>query len=366
MALVDEFSWILRGECDYEREARNAAAMARNFAKDPSLRVPRVFGAFTTHRVLVMEEVQGVRIDDEAGLREAGLDTHALANRSARILLRSIFEHGLYHADPHPGNFLVARDGALAALDFGMVGRLDSATRDALLRAVLAVVHREPTAVVDALAALGVRSSGGDQRLLVREVAHLLDAYADVPLGEIALAPLIGELFGLVRRFELQLPAELALLLKTLAMNEGVGRRLDPAFVATEEAAEYLRDLAIRRITSPRWMGQSLRVAGDAVVTAARLPHRLDQVLTSLEAGEVRLDVTQSYWRRAHREMGGAANRIALAVLSAGLAIGSALLGSSIIGPGGQRWLGPLVLVAGVGAVLLGAVVLVSVARSRR
>jgi len=365
-ALVDEFAWTLRGELDYEREARNSAAIARNFAGDPHLRVPYVHEEFTTRRVLVMEEIRGIRIDDAAGLRDAGIDTRSLAQRSARILLRSIFEHGLYHADPHPGNFLVGHDGSLAALDFGMVGRLDAASRDALLRTVLAVVQRDPTAVVDALEALGVRSPASDQRPFVREVAHILDAFADRPLGEIELAPLIGEVFGLVRRFDLQMPADLALLLKTLAMNEGVGRRLDPGFVATEQAALYLRDLAVRRITSPRWITQSLRLAAEGALTTARLPRRVERMLSALEAGEIRLDAASGFWNRAHREVSAAANRIALAILGTGLVMGAGLLLPRAIGSTSPDWLPTAVAAAGGGGLVLVLVVLVSVVRSRR
>lgn len=366
VALVDEFAWTLRGELDYEREARNAAALARNFSDDPTLRVPRVHGRFTTRRVLVMEEIHGIRIDDEAGLREAGIDPPTLAQRSARILLRSIFEHGLYHADPHPGNFLICRDGSLAALDFGMIGRLDAVLRDALLRAVLAVVQREPTAVVDALEALGIRSAGGDQRPLVREVSHLLDTLSGVPLGEIELAPLIAEVFDLVRRFELQMPADLALLLKTLAMNEGIGRRLDPGFVATEQTAAYLRELALRRIASPRWALQSLRVAGEALSTSARLPRRLERLLLALETGEVRMDATSGFWGRAHREISAVGNRIALAILAAGLVIGAGLLLPRTIAEANPAWLPTAVGAAGGAGVLLTVTVLLSVLRSQR
>lgn len=360
VGLVDEFAHTLRGELDYEQEARNAAAMSRNFAGDPHLRVPQIYGAYTTRRVLVMEEMSGIRIDDSAGLRAEGIDARSLARRSARILLRSIFEHGLYHADPHPGNFLVGRDGALTALDFGMVGRLDAHTRDALVRVVFAVVQREPMAVIDALEALGVRFRSADQRPAIREVAHLMDAFADMPLGDIELAPLIGEVFGFAARFELQLPADFALLLKTLAMNEGVGRQLDPGFVATEQAARYLRDFALRRITSPRWFMQSLHVLTEAAGTTARLPHRIERAISALEAGEVRLDATSSYWDRLHREVAAASNRIAMAILSAGLAISAALLL-----PRSIPWGLSIAAAAGGGGLLLAVVVLVSTIRRR-
>lgn len=352
-ALVDEFTWTLRGELDYEREARNAAAMARNFAGHPVLHVPQVLTEWTTHRLLVMEEVRGIRIDDKVGLRAAGIDVRTLAHRSAHILLRSVFEDGLYHADPHPGNFLVGRDGSLTALDFGMVGRLDTATRDALLRLVLSVVQREPAAVLEALEALGVRSASGERRPVIREVAHLLDAFADAPLGDIALAPLITEMFSLVRRFQLQLPADLALLLKTLAMNEGVGRQLDPSFVATEEAATYLRDLAFRRLTSRRWMERSARDLGAAAASALHLPSRIERALDAFEGQAAR---RQADWRDLERTLAGGSRRVALAILAAGAAVCGTLLLVVSAGAAGRGWLEGTGLVALGGAVTFAAV----------
>ncbi len=363
VALVDEFAHTLRAELDYRQEARNAQAMARNFAGNPHLRVPRVRQEFTTRRVLVMEELTGIHIDDHAALRQAGIDLTALAHRSAHILLQSIFEHGLYHADPHPGNFLVQTDGSLAALDFGMVGRLDAPSRDAMLRLVLAGVRREPAAVLDGLEGLGVRFHGSERPLL-REFAHLMDAYADLALGEIELAPLIGDVYGVAARFQLQLPADLALLLKTLAMNEGVGRQLDPKFVATEELAHYLRDLALRRAASPNWALQGLQRLADAAAIGVRLPRRLEHALLALEQGEVNLDGTPAFWARARREAGVASGRIALAVLSAGMLLAAALLLSGATPAEG--WLRGSALIFGAGGTVLGLAVLINSLRQGR
>lgn len=326
--LVDEFSWVLRNELDYRREGRNAQRMARNFAANRSLRVPHIYDVYTTRRVLVMEELHGVRIDELGALDRGGIDRRALARRSSQILLQSIFEFGFYHADPHPGNFLVLPDGALAAIDFGMVGALDPSTRRQLLQLVLAVVEGDAAAAVEALQGFGIAQVTVDQTTLRRELDHVLEEVSGRRLGEILLAPLIGELFSLVRRHHMRLPPELALLLKTLAMNEGVGRKVDPDFVATEEVGTYLRDLALKEVVSPEALGRLLRSGAKTMGVISRLPRQLERALLVAERGDLRWGLNQGTMDRVARLWNAALNRLALAILFAGLAVTAAVLWS--------------------------------------
>ncbi len=324
--LVDEFSWVLRSELDYVREARSADRIARNFAGDPALRVPHVYSEFTTRRILVMEELHGIRIDDLAALERAGIDRRALALRSSRILLKSIFEHGFYQADPHPGNFLITPGGALAALDFGMMGQLGPAMRTNLLQFVLAIVDQDSTRVIDALETFGIAPTTAHHASLRRQMEHVLEEVSGQPLGQIQLAPLVSEVFSLARRYHMRLPTDLALLLKTLAMNEGVGRRLDPDFVATEAAGNYLKELALREARTPKTALRFLRSGADAVNASLRLPRRIERLITLVERGELRWSPHPKAVERLAAEWRSAINRVAVAITFAGVAATSALL----------------------------------------
>lgn len=232
MAIAEEFAWTLRGELDYEREGRNADTFRQQFAGNPDVVVPRIYWPQTTGRVLTMQRLTGVKIDDLDGLRRIRVDPHTLAVRSANLVLTQMFEHGFYHADPHPGNFLVLEGGVIVVLDFGMVGHISGVMKLDLLDLMAAVVVGDADRAVDAFEALGIAGVEANRVVLARDIGHLLDRYLGRPLAELRINEITEEIFAVVRRHGLQLPAELVLLMKTLAMNEGVGRRLDPGSTA--------------------------------------------------------------------------------------------------------------------------------------
>ncbi len=229
-ALADQFGTTLRQELDYVAELANAAQFAANFTGDPTVRIPRAFKGLSTSRVLTLERLRGIKIDDLAGLDEAGIDRAELARHAAVVILQMVFRDGFFHADPHPGNFFIQPDGAIGLIDFGMVGKIDLATRQRLLTALVAIGTGDGGALVDALVSLGLAGRNVDRPKLSGDLSKLFHEQLARPIAEIALGELLGQVFGVVRHHHLVLPAQLALLLKTIVMWEGLGAQLDPSF----------------------------------------------------------------------------------------------------------------------------------------
>ena len=229
-ALANQFGTTLREELDYLAEATNAEQFAANFAGDPTVRIPRVFRDISTARVLTLERLRGVKVDDSLGLDQAGIDRAGLARRAAIVILQMVYRDGLFHADPHPGNFFIQPDGAIGLIDFGMVGRVDEATRQGLLRVLVAIGAGDGGTLVDALISLGLAGRTVDRAQLSADLSKVFYDQLDRPISEIALGTLLGEVFAVVRRHHLVLPTQLALLLKTIVMWEGLGAQLDPSF----------------------------------------------------------------------------------------------------------------------------------------
>ena len=364
VALAEEFAWTLRGELDYEREGRNADAFRRQFAGDPDIVIPTIHWPQTTARVLTMQRLAGVYIDDLAGLDQLDVDRHQLAVRSAEILLAEVFEHGFYHADPHPGNFLVQPDGAIGALDFGMVGRIAVGARLDLLDLAAAVVERDAARAVDAIEALGVAGVEASRDGLVRDVGRLLDRHVGQSLGELRVAEVTAELFAVVRRHRLRMPTELALLLKTLAMSEGVGRHLDPDFNAAAVAAPAIRR-AIRRQLHPRtWEPELRRGVADLARAGLALPGALRRLTLQVDRGELSMTIRLRELDQLLGRLEAMVNRLAMSVLVAGFVVAAALLLS------GDRpasaWVGWLVGIGLVAAAALGVWIVLSIRRGRR
>ena len=233
VGLTQEFADTLRAELDYSREAANAERLAAAFADDPMVQIPRVFRDLSTRRVLTLERVRGVKVTDLAALEAGHIDRAELARRAATIEMKMIFEDGFFHADPHPGNFFIDADGRIGLIDFGMVGSVDETVRLALVQVVGSLAAGDGDGLVDAFLRLGVVGAAINRRRLRADLLALTDDYLDRPLGDVSMNALLGDLLAMVRSHHLHLPPELALLVKTLGMSEGVGAQLDPSFRIT-------------------------------------------------------------------------------------------------------------------------------------
>ncbi len=228
--LAAQFAETLRAELDYLQEGRNAERFAANFADDESVHIPKVHWEATTSQVLTLERLWGAKVSDASAVDALGLDRAQVAQRAASISLRMVFEHGFFHADPHPGNFFIEPDGSVGLIDFGMVGSVDDATRQHLSALLTGFALGDGDALVDNVLILGAGDAGVDRSRLRRDLLTLAAEQRERPLGDVSLGSLLGEILAVVRRHHLVLPTDLALLVKTIAMCEGVGAQIDPSF----------------------------------------------------------------------------------------------------------------------------------------
>ena len=366
VALVEEFGWTLRSELDSLREGHNADQFRHDFADSPDVLIPRVYWERTTARVITLQRLDGLHIDDVAALDRAGIDRRALARRSARLILDEVFVHRTFHADPHPGNFAVRPDGKIAAFDFGMVGRIDDSTRDALLSLIDAVLIRDAESVVDALASLSVLRHGSDRAGLRRDIQHLIDRYYGLSLSDYRFDLIFQDMMAIVRRRRLQLPAEMSLLMKTLAMYEGVGRRLDPEFQPFDVASPYVRRAIVERYLPREWLPRAMTSGDEAVRLAGSLPRRANRLLTRAEQGDLevamRIVDTDDLLVQAQVMV----NRLVIAILTAAGLVSLGLL-LTVYHPAPLiEWLGPLLALGAIVTLAASAYLGVRILRSTR
>ncbi len=272
--LVREFAGTLRHELDYLREGRNAEQFAQNFADDPAVHIPVVHWETTTSRVLTLERVRGIKIYDVEALSEAGIDRTELAERATGVLCRMVFEHGFFHADPHPGNFFVEEDGALGIIDFGMVGTLDDDLKENLGDVLVAIVRGDTSRATTALLRLNQSPEKVNRAALKKDAAALIDRFSGHSISDFPVSALINDILRMLRRHRLHLPNDLAMLFKMLVMAEGLGRRLDPDFQLAGVLAPFTRQLVVQRYSVEalrRRLGQVLDEVRQAGEDAPRL-----------------------------------------------------------------------------------------------
>jgi ubiquinone biosynthesis protein len=324
--LVREFSWTIRAELDYLREGRNADRFQRAFEHSDVLRIPVVHWDFTTPKVLTLERIDGIGIDDVAALRSAGHDVERLNGTMIRMLARGILDIGLFHADPHPGNFVVDEHGALVVYDFGMVGSIDERLRERLLMLALACTERDASRIVDEVVQLGVVPSGWDRRSMERDVSHLVAQYVGVPLHELPLPMLVGDIMTMMRRHRMRLPSELLLLAKTATTAEAVGRRLDPNLNVIELVEPTIR-AAMRRFYSPTFWKERLRMRPlEVALLGASLPGHIQRILSRIDRNDLTFHIQYDELPDMMRGLNGMVNRLAMAIMSAAGLIGVAVM----------------------------------------
>lgn len=364
--IAESFARTLWAEMDYRREGRNADRFRANFRGEPYLYIPRIYWDYTSRRLLVLERIHGIKIDDIAALDAAGYDRPRVAQHSARIIIKEVLEDGFFHADPHPGNFVVMPGEVIGVMDFGLVGHLDPTTRIRILRLYLAAVQLDAVTVVDQLVRMGVAGARLDEEALQRDVHQLLLKYQGLSLKEVRASELVDELMPLAFRHHLRLPSDLWLLGKTLSMMEGVGRKLDPDFDVFAISKGYVRRLTRELLALSEWAPTALRGATDWAELLAGFPRQTTRLLTQLERGNLELRVATPDLAETSSRLERSANRLILGILLAAfiLALGLVLPALDLTWPwSALTW---LVLLGFAAVSLLALWVLVAILRSGR
>ncbi|WP_422926366.1 ABC1 kinase family protein [Singulisphaera sp. PoT] len=325
VTLAREFERTLKRELDFNVEKRTMVRCRAQFAGDPTAHIPFVLPEYSSARVIAMEFIGGVGVDDISGLKAMGIRPADVAIRGARILLKQIFEFGFFHADPHPGNLRVLPGGIVAPLDYGMFGQLDSRTRERIGDLLGGLLSEDTDRVLRALNALDIRGDHVDPSLR-RDAAELILSYSELTLDTIDLGVLLHELISFIRLHHLHIPPDLVLLIRSLVTIESVGRALDPHFDIGSELYPMLQRLALHRFHPTRLVATGIRTAEDLQRIAMMLPEVLGQSLESIKRGELTVHFDLQHFEALVKQLIRAANVMAVALVIAGLIVGSALV----------------------------------------
>lgn len=273
LGAIDEFDRVIHEEMDYRREAASAEEFARNFSGWPAIKVPRIHKDFSGARVLVMEFISGTKVNDLERLRSEGHDPRAVNELLYRAYFKQLLEDGFFHADPHPGNLLVMRDGRLAIFDFGMVGRISEDLQKRIINAFFHLYNRDVNAIVDDMIGLGFLAPHADLASFRPVVADVFRRKLDLKLSEVRFKELTYDLAPIMYKYPITTPSHFTYLIRALMTLEGVSIVMNPDFNFFDVARPYVRDFIFRRESSQlrRMALESLRDAGTGRFELSRL-----------------------------------------------------------------------------------------------
>jgi ubiquinone biosynthesis protein len=326
VATVDEFRRTLMRELDFRREARHLERFGKLFAGNPNVRIPGVYRKYSCEDVLTMEYLDGIKLSDHDALERAGYDLGGIARSGAGLYIEMIFQHRIYHADPHPGNILILDGGIIGMIDFGNVGQLDEPLQESIEEALLAVSGQDAEQLASIVTHVGKTTSGLDHAGLSLDLEDFIGYYGTQSLDGFDVSGALNEMTEIIRRYRIQLPPRLAILIKVLVTLEGTAKGLSPRFDLLEVMRPYRVKMLRRRLSPKRYARKSRRFMLQMERAARVMPEGLIDLFQRLQAGTFAFHMD-------HQGLEPSVNRLVLGMLTSALFLGSSWMVSSGVRP---------------------------------
>lgn len=366
MDIIDEFALTIREELDYSREGRNTDRLREVVSDELHVQVPKVYWSLTTGRVLTLEQMCGIKITDAPTEPDLILDLKDVSQRLASTFLEQIFVHGFFHADPHPGNILLADDGVIQLVDCGQVGRLDPESKAGAVRMLVAYEQQDTRGLAEEIIDLGIAREEVDARQLTRDLGKVLRSYYDLPARAVNMGRLLTRVLSVSAAHKIRLPVSFTVLGKVFTNIDGICRQLDPEFNFTEVIRVHINKAVKNELRSRDTLTDLFRAVVSLRDFAFGLPEQLERLLRRAVEGNLRLEFKHQGLEDVSIAFISAANRISIALIVAGTIVGSSLV--VVAGRGPKSWFGlpTLGLVGYIFATFFGVWLIVSILRSSR
>ena len=330
IGIAKECKRVLLRELDFRIEAQYAARFKQQFLNDQNIKIPSVIWELSTKRVICLEYLPGIKINDPESLRKHGISPSSIAELGAQSYLTQLIEHGFFHADPHPGNLAVSTNGELIYYDFGMMGSISSRIRDRINSMIKAAAIGDAAEFVKELQITGLLSANAETGPVRRLVRIMLKEALTPPFSANVLERLSGDIYDLVYGKPFRIPVELIFVIRALSTFEGVGRKLDPNFNLISIAKPYLLPFMSSNNSNPNELINEIgRQFGEIGTKAVTLPKRIDQSLERLDQGDLQFQVRLGESDRHLRGMINAQQSVGQSILLGSLGITAAILGST-------------------------------------
>jgi len=360
--VVQQFVKSLQNELNFMTEGQNAEQVSANFEENDQIVIPKIYWEWTKERISVQEFVEGIPGVNIQAIDQAGMDRKRIAQTGANAVLKMIMVDGVFHADPHPGNFFILPGERIAFIDFGMIGRVSEVRRQQIMKLLQALLQNDAEGLCTILLQWSERE-GEDPGDLLVAVDEFLGKYSGRSMEHMDLSVMVGDLLGLVRNNNLTMPPDQAMLLKVFVSLEGAFKKLDPGFDMMVAIQPTLQEAVLNQL-SPKALGKrGLKVLIQYLELFADLPKEIRRGIYTVKTGNLKFCIELNQLEELKHVLMRASSRLAVAAITSALVIGSSIVMSFAQGPtiGGIN----IFKIFGVGAIIGGALILLAMMRDK-
>jgi ubiquinone biosynthesis protein len=324
--IVSELAEAITRELDFNQEARNADLFRNNFAGSKNVKIPRVYWDYSSRRVITLEYMGGVKISNFTGLKQADYNTENICKNLVDALFKQVYEHGFFHADPHPGNIAVAAGESIIFYDFGQVGVIDEILKQNCMEMLIGMMRYDVAGVTRALLKLGVGTQYINKIELQQEISRLQQKYYGIPLSEIKVGEALGELVQLSIKFQIRIPAELSLMAKMFMTVESIVSQLDPELSIVDIAEPYGRKVLMKKYSPDHLKKKIKNITFDYANLIEAAPRELENLLYIIKEGELKVKMEHTNLNKLSSKIDIITNRLSVAIIVASIIIGTSLI----------------------------------------
>jgi len=332
--VVQQFCKSLQNELNFMTEAQNAEQVAANFEENDQIVIPKVYWEWTKERINVQECVDGIPGVNIEAIDEAGMDRKRIAQVGANAVLKMIMVDGVFHADPHPGNFFILPGERICFIDFGMIGRVSEMRRKQIMKLLYSMVQQDAEGLATILLEWAGRKGEKPGELLV-EVDEFLSKYkiTGTDMKNMDMAVMVNDLLGLVRNNKLSMPPDQAMLLKVFVSLEGAFRKLDPEFDMITTIQPILTQTVMDQFSPQNLAKRGFKILAEAAEFLGELPKELHRLLNQAQDGKLRMTVEVHQLDTITQQITRLGNRLAIAAITSALILGTSIVMSFATGP---------------------------------
>lgn len=369
VGIIEEFGRTVTKELDFIVEARNGMRLKNDLKGSPDIYIPNIYEDYVTGKILVMELIQGSRIDDINAIDQSGLDKVRLSKILIDTYFKQILENGFFHADPHPGNILVRQDGIVCFLDFGIVGRVSEELKEIMANTFLAIIEKDFDGLINQYIEMGIVSDDSDldsfRRDFKVDIREFLEPLYGMKLQQIDFGHYVEALVRLATKYNLKIPSDLLLIDKTLLILENIARQLNPSLNLVAEAEPYASKIVMKRISPSRLYEKAKKNITDISDFIFFFPKNMTKLFNKTLKDDIQVKMFHVNLPELIKDMDKASNRIAFAMVISAILLSSAIMHAAGVEPRifGFSFFG---IISFGFALLLGIWLLISIIRSGR
>ena len=364
--MMKEFSNSLLAELDYQTEGRNGERIAKQFQDIPEIVVPKIYWDYSTNKVLTMDYISGVKVNHIETLKEEGYNLKLIARRITDSMLHQILMEGFFHGDPHPGNIYILPGNKVAYIDFGMIGRISEDTKFHFASLMIHLQNENTKGLIKTITAMGLHTSSTDMNTLYNDVDQFVMKYSDTPLSKIRIGSSLKDLLDIIYQHQIQVPADLSNLGKTLFLIESIVSELDPELSILDTIKPFGEKLLRKRYEPKSILKNTWSELVENAHVFSKIPKNLKELTSTVQQGKLQFEMSITEMKDFLQRLDRISNRLAFSIilLSFSILMVGLIIGTSITGQKSLLWEFPAVEIGSIVATSMFLFVLVAIIKS--